>query len=184
MYSGQDHHADDARRVRNHRLASFIDALFAGILFSYVADRFGRRSIFAFALLWYGIASFIMAFQNAAFGLNLWRFIATIGLGVKLVTVDAYLSELIPRLSRGRAFAFLLAVSAFAGPFTYFLASQLVPIAPFRHCRLAMDRRGQLACCDRRLDRAARPPRESALAGPIRGRRWQASLLVAIRDRP
>lgn len=117
-------------------LASFIAALFAGmfigtILFSYVADRFGRRSIFAFALLWYGIASFIMAFQNAAFGLNLWRLIATIGLGVELVTVDAYLSELIPRLSRGRAFAFLLAVSAFAGPFTYFLAWQLVPIAPF-----------------------------------------------------
>lgn len=117
-------------------LAGFIAALFAGmfigtILFSYVADRFGRRSIFAFALLWYGVASFIMAFQTAAFGLNLWRFIATIGLGVELVTVDAYLSELIPRLSRGRAFAFLLAVSAFAGPFTYFLAWRLVPIAPF-----------------------------------------------------
>lgn len=116
-------------------LAGFIAALFAGmfigtILFSYVADKFGRRSIFAFSLLWYGIASFIMAFQTGAFGLNLWRFIATVGLGVELVTVDAYLSELIPRMSRGRAFAFLLAVSAFAGPFTYFLAWQLVPIAP------------------------------------------------------
>lgn len=117
-------------------LAGFIAALFAGmfigtILFSYVADRFGRRSIFAFSLLWYGIASFVMAFQSDAFQLNLWRFIATIGLGVELVTVDAYLSELIPKMSRGRAFAVLLAVSAFAGPFTYFLAWQLVPIAPF-----------------------------------------------------
>ena len=117
-------------------LAGFIAALFAGmfigtILFSYVADRFGRRSIFAFSLLWYGVASFIMALQTDAFGLNLWRFIATIGLGVELVTVDAYLSELIPRMARGKAFAFLLAVSAASGPFAYFLAWQLVPIEPF-----------------------------------------------------
>jgi MFS transporter, putative metabolite:H+ symporter len=116
-------------------LAGFIAALFAGmfvgaILFSYVADRFGRRSIFAFALLWYGVASFIMAFQTDAFGLNLWRFIATIGLGVELVTVDAYLSELIPKMVRGKAFALLLAVSAASGPFAYFLAWQLVPIEP------------------------------------------------------
>jgi MFS transporter, putative metabolite:H+ symporter len=117
-------------------LAGFIAALFAGmfvgtIMFSYVADRFGRRSIFAFSLLWYGSASFIMAFQNDAFGLNLWRFIATVGLGVELVTVDAYLSELVPKMSRGKAFALLLAISAIAGPFAYFLAWRLVPIAPF-----------------------------------------------------
>jgi MFS transporter, putative metabolite:H+ symporter len=117
-------------------LAGFIAALFAGMFigtigFSYVADRFGRRSIFAFSLLWYGIASFVMAFQTAAFGLNLWRFIAALGLGVELVTVDAYLSELVPKAARGRAFAFLLAISAIAGPFAYFLAWQLVPTAPF-----------------------------------------------------
>jgi MFS transporter, putative metabolite:H+ symporter len=116
-------------------LASFIASLFAGmfvgtIAFSYVADHFGRRSIFAFALLWYGAASFVMAFQTTANGLNIWRFISTVGLGVELVTVDAYLSELVPKASRGRAFALLLGVSAVAGPFAYFLAWQLVPIAP------------------------------------------------------
>ncbi len=117
-------------------LASFIAALFAGlfvgtIAFSYVADRFGRRSIFAFSLLWYGVASLIMALQNTADGVNLWRFISAIGLGVELVTVDAYLSELVPKTARGKAFAFLLGISATAGPVTYFLAWQLVPIAPF-----------------------------------------------------
>jgi MFS transporter, putative metabolite:H+ symporter len=117
-------------------LASFIAALFAGlfvgtIAFSYVADRFGRRSIFAFSLLWYGVASFVMALQTTPDGVNLWRFISAVGLGVELVTVDAYLSELVPKTSRGRAFAFLLGISAVAGPFAYFLAWQLVPIAPF-----------------------------------------------------
>ncbi|MGH7048478.1 MAG: MFS transporter [Stellaceae bacterium] len=117
-------------------LASFIASLFAGmfvgaLLFSYVADRFGRRSIFGFSLLWYGIGSLIMALQSTPDAINLWRFISTIGLGVELVTVDAYLSELIPKAARGKAFAFLLGISAVAGPFAYFLAWQLVPIAPF-----------------------------------------------------
>ena len=116
-------------------LASFIAALFGGmfvgsLVFSQIADLFGRRTIFAFALLWYGIGSFVMAFQHTADGLNLWRFISTIGLGVELVTVDAYLSEIVPKASRGKAFGLLLGISAVAGPLSYFLAWQLVPTAP------------------------------------------------------
>jgi MFS transporter, putative metabolite:H+ symporter len=117
-------------------LASFIAALFAGlfvgtIAFSYVADRFGRRSIFAFSLLWYGVASFVMALQSTPNGVNLWRLISAIGLGVELVTVDAYLSELVPKRARGKAFAFLLGIGASSGPIIYFLAWRLIPIAPF-----------------------------------------------------
>ena len=57
------------------------------------------------SLLWYTAASVVMAFQNDAFGLDLWRFIAGIGVGVELVTIDAYISELVPTHWRGRAFA-------------------------------------------------------------------------------
>ena len=69
-------------------------------LFGFVADRFGRRTIFTFSLLWYSAASVVMAFQNDVFGLNLWRFLSGIGVGVELVTIDAYLSELVPKESR------------------------------------------------------------------------------------
>ena len=49
--------------------ASFVAALFLGLFigtlaFSWLSDRFGRRSIFTFALLWYSVGAFIMAFQN------------------------------------------------------------------------------------------------------------------------
>ena len=92
-------------------VASFVAALFLGLfvgtaLFGFVADRFGRRTIFTFSLLWYSAASVVMAFQNDVFGLNLWRFLSGIGVGVELVTIDAYLSELVPKELRGRAFAF------------------------------------------------------------------------------
>jgi len=117
-------------------LAGFIAALFLGlfigtIAFSYVADRFGRRTIFIFALLWYSIATFILAFQDSADGMNLWRFIAGIGVGVELVTIDAYLSELVPKNIRGKAFAFQQGIGQIAVPLVAFLAWLLVPTAPF-----------------------------------------------------
>src|SRR5271170_5788727 len=91
--------------------ASFVAALFTGLfigtlVFSWLSDRFGRRSIFTFALLWYSIGAFIMAFQTTSETIDLWRCIAAVGLGVELVNVDAYLSELVPKEQRGPAFAY------------------------------------------------------------------------------
>ena len=37
-----------------------------------------------------------MGMQTTADGVNLWRFISALGVGLELVTVDAYLSELAP----------------------------------------------------------------------------------------
>ena len=86
--------------------ASFIASLFAGLfvgtlLFSRLADRFGRRAIFSFSLLWYSAATLIMAFQSTATSINVWRFIAGIGIGVEFVTIDAYISELVPKHTSG-----------------------------------------------------------------------------------
>ena len=117
-------------------LAGFVAAFFAGLflgtaLFGFVADRFGRRLIFTVSLLWYTVAATIMAFQTTAVGLDLWRFIAGIGIGVELVTIDAYIAELVPRAVRGRAFAFNQVVQFSAIPAVAFLSWLLVPHAPF-----------------------------------------------------
>jgi putative MFS transporter len=116
--------------------ASFIAALFAGLFigtlaFSWLSDRFGRRSIFTFALLWYSIGAFIMAFQNTPEGIDLWRFIAGIGLGVELVNVDTYVSELVPKEQRGPAFAYNQFVMFTAVPVVAFLSWLLVPVKIF-----------------------------------------------------
>jgi MFS transporter, putative metabolite:H+ symporter len=117
-------------------LAGFVAAFFAGLfvgtaLFGFVADRFGRRSIFTFSLLWYTAAAAVMAFQTTAFGLDLWRFIAGIGIGVELVTIDTYIAELVPKHIRGRAFAFNQVVTFSAIPVVALLAWLLVPIKLF-----------------------------------------------------
>jgi MFS transporter, putative metabolite:H+ symporter len=116
-----------------HGFASFIASGFAGMFvgtlaFSWLSDRLGRRSIFTFALLWYSIGAFIMALQTTPETIDLWRFIAGIGLGVELVNVDAYLSELVPKEQRGAAFAFSQCIMYTAVPVVAFLSWQLVPL--------------------------------------------------------
>ena len=127
--------------VRSHILtttgiAGFIAAMFSGLfvgtaLFGFVADRLGRRTIFTCSLLWYTVASVFMAFQNHALGLDLWRFLAGIGVGVELVTIDTYLAELVPRQWRGRAFAYNQTIQCAAVPLVAVLAWLLVPRSPF-----------------------------------------------------
>jgi|SRR5580700_1258545 putative MFS transporter len=112
--------------------ASFIAATFTGlfigtILFSWVSDRLGRRSVFTYSLLWYSAATLIMAFQSSAPALDLWRLIASVGIGVELVNIDTYLSELVPKERRGPAFAFNQFVQFLAVPIVAFLAWLLIP---------------------------------------------------------
>jgi putative MFS transporter len=112
--------------------ASFVAALFAGLfvgtlVFSPVADRFGRRAIFSFSLLWYSVCTLVMALQSTAPAINLWRFLAGIGLGVEMITVGAYVSELAPKKTRGEAFAFNQFLSFSAVPVAALVSALLVP---------------------------------------------------------
>ena len=117
-------------------IASFVAALFAGLFIGaiacgFLADKYGRRAIFTYSLLWYTATNVVMAFQSTAFGLNLWRFLSGIGIGVELVVIGSYLSELVPKHIRGRAFACCQAIGFTAVPVAAFLSYLLVPWAPF-----------------------------------------------------
>jgi len=116
-----------------HGFASFIASLFAGLFvgtlfFGRISDRFGRRTIFSFSLLWYSAATFIMAFQTTAAAIDVWRFFAGMGIGVELVTIDTYVSELVPHANRGRAFAFNQFISFLAVPLAALVSWWLVPL--------------------------------------------------------
>jgi putative MFS transporter len=109
-------------------VAAFFSGLFVGTaLFGFVADRLGRRVIFTASLLWYAAASLVMAFQQDAFDLNLWRFICGIGIGVELVTIDTYIAELAPPNMRSRAFAYSNIIQFAAVPLAALLGWLLVP---------------------------------------------------------
>ncbi len=119
-----------------HGYASLIAATFVGMFIGTqwlapLSDYFGRRTVFTYALVWYCVATFVMALQSTDVGLVVWRFLAGIGIGVEFVTIDTYLSELVPRERRGVAFASVSLIGTTAYPITAFLAWALVPTTLF-----------------------------------------------------
>jgi putative MFS transporter len=115
--------------------AAFASATFAGLfigtlLFGSVADRFGRRVVFTYALLWYAAATAVMACQSTATGILIARFVAGIGIGVEMITIDTFLAELMPKRFRGRAFAAEHGLQFFAVPTVAFLSWALIDVSP------------------------------------------------------
>jgi Sugar (and other) transporter. len=117
-------------------IGAFVAATFAGLFvgtffLGFLADRFGRRAIFTYALLGYTAASVAMACQTTSGGVLLWRFVAGIGIGIEVITIDAYITELVPSWMRGRAFAVNQSVMFIAVPIVAALAWWLVPLSPY-----------------------------------------------------
>ncbi|MCC8552935.1 MFS transporter [Xanthomonas hortorum] len=110
--------------------ATFLGLFVGAALLSPFADRFGRRLVFTFALIWYTAATVAMGLQSTATGVIVLRFVVGIGLGIELVTIDTYLSELVPRHMRSAAFAFAFFVQFLAVPAVALTAWLLVPHAP------------------------------------------------------
>jgi len=112
--------------------AAFAVATFAGLFIGTaglgkIADRFGRRLIFTVSLLWYAIGTLIMSAQSSAFAIDSWRFISGIGIGLELVTIDSFITELVPGSSRGKAFAFNQCLQLTAIPLAAMLSWLVMP---------------------------------------------------------
>lgn len=115
--------------------AAFAVATFAGLFLGTaglgrIADRFGRRAIFSVSLLWYAAGTVMMAVQNDALSVDLWRFITGIGIGLELVTIDSFIAELVPASSRGKAFAINQCLQLTAVPLAALLSWLVMPHTP------------------------------------------------------
>lgn len=115
---------------------TFVFCTFAGlwvgvVVLGQAADRFGRKAVFTWSLVWYMLCTAVMAFQQTGEWLNIWRLIAGVGFGVQLVTIDTYISELMPRTLRGRAFSINQFITFSIVPVIALLAWLLVPLKPY-----------------------------------------------------
>ena len=110
--------------------STFMGLWVGALAFGQVADRCGRRMVFTWSLIWYVACTTIMAFQTTGLWLNVWRFAAGVGLGIELVTIDTYISELIPSRERGRAYAVNQVITFSAVPLVAFLAFALKDTRP------------------------------------------------------
>jgi putative MFS transporter len=72
-----------------------------------LADRFGRRSVFAITLLLYGAATGASALVGGLAALLVLRFFVGLGLGAELPVASTYVSEFAPARIRGRLIVIL-----------------------------------------------------------------------------
>ncbi len=110
--------------------ATFLGMFVGAIVLGRIADHIGRKWAFTGSIALYTVATLLMALQHTAIGIDLCRFIAGVGLGAEIVTVDAYLAEIVPQRYRGRAFAFATFIQFLAVPITGGLSYALVPHQP------------------------------------------------------
>ena len=110
--------------------ATFLGMFVGAMVIGRIADRIGRKWAFTGSIVIYTAATLLMALQHTAVGIDLCRFVAGVGLGAEIVTVDAYLVEIVPQRYRGRAFAFATFIQFLAVPVTGGLSYALVPHQP------------------------------------------------------
>jgi putative MFS transporter len=60
--------------------------------------------------VYYAACSVILGLQSSVLGVDLWRFLAGIGMGTQIVAIDSFIAEITPKAIRGRAFAIRTAV--------------------------------------------------------------------------
>jgi putative MFS transporter len=98
-------------------------------------DRFGRKTVYQFNLLLYGIATIVAAFSPNWIWLAALRFIAGIGLGAEQPLCFAYAGEYAPKKIRGRFIAGVQLIGgAFSWPLTTLFALAFRDTMGWRGC--------------------------------------------------
>lgn len=85
----------------------FIGMAIGASLGGLLADRFGRRQVFAITLLVYGLATGASALVGGLVALLVLRFFVGLGLGAELPVASTYVSEFAPARIRGRLIVIL-----------------------------------------------------------------------------
>lgn len=104
-------------------LGMAIGASLGGLL----ADKFGRRHIFALTLLVYGLATGASALVGSVAALIVLRFLVGLGLGAELPVASTLVSEFAPRAIRGRVVVALEAFWALGWIMAALLGYLLIP---------------------------------------------------------
>ncbi|MCL2584115.1 MAG: MFS transporter [Streptosporangiales bacterium] len=102
---------------------SFFVGEFCGAIASgYVADKLGRKQVFVYDLLVFGIGMILAGFMSNAALIALFVFIGGIGVGGEFPVVDTYTAEMFPGRDRGRRMATVYTIAVLAAPIIAALA--------------------------------------------------------------
>lgn len=108
----------------------FVGMALGATLGGLIADRIGRRQVFALTLLVYGLATGASALVGSVAALMVLRFVVGIGLGAELPVASTLVSEYAPRHIRGRVVVILEAFWALGWIAAALVGYLVIPSSP------------------------------------------------------
>ncbi len=87
--------------------SSFFGMVLGASLSGLLADRFGRKPVFQWSIVLWGLASYLCSTAQTVETLTLFRVLLGIGMGMEFPIAQSMLSELIPTKRRGRYIALM-----------------------------------------------------------------------------
>ncbi|MDE1165732.1 MAG: MFS transporter [Pseudomonas sp.] len=87
--------------------SSFFGMVVGASLSGMLADRFGRKPVFQWSIVLWGVASYLCSTAQSLETLTLFRVLLGIGMGMEFPIAQSMLSELIPAKNRGRYIALM-----------------------------------------------------------------------------
>lgn len=87
--------------------ASFFGMVLGAAVAGLLADRFGRRPVFQWSMVLWGLASYLCSTAQSVDALIFYRVLLGIGMGMEFPIAQTLLSEFVPTASRGRLIALM-----------------------------------------------------------------------------
>ncbi|HEU0276602.1 MAG TPA: MFS transporter [Rhodanobacteraceae bacterium] len=103
-------------------VAFFVGEFFGSGVIGYLADRFGRRTLFAYDLLLFAIAVSIAGCLSSPVLIAVFLFLAGLGVGGEFPLIDTYTTEMFPAARRGHHMAIVYTISTVGAPVMALLA--------------------------------------------------------------
>jgi putative MFS transporter len=87
--------------------ASFFGMVIGAAVAGLLADRFGRRPVFQWSMVLWGLASYLCSTAQSVEALIFYRVLLGFGMGMEFPIAQTLLSEFVPATSRGRLIALM-----------------------------------------------------------------------------
>lgn len=97
-------------------VAFFLGEFLGSILSGLIGDRLGRKKVFTYDLLLFGVGMLAAGFMNSAALIAIFVALAGVGVGGEFPIVDTYTAEMVPRRVRGQSMARVYTIAVLAAP--------------------------------------------------------------------
>jgi MFS family permease len=114
--------------------ASLTATAVGGVLFGFLSDRFGRKSVLQWTILTYSVGTFLCGLATNLHWLIVFRIITGLGVGGEWATGQTYVCETFPPKVRGRYGAFMQTGAPIGIALASVVGGFLTPVIGWRGC--------------------------------------------------